>query len=51
MRYTVRLVVGKDIMNVGNTNSSTEAELMLRAVTENGGEGWVCDNIQEIMVG
>jgi|TARA_R110002020_G_scaffold397540_3_gene607669 hypothetical protein len=51
MRYTVRLVVGKEIMNVGNTNSCTEAELMLRAATENGSEGWVCDNLQEIMVG
>lgn len=51
MRYTVRLVVGKEIMNVGNTNSSTEAELMLRAVTENGSEAWICDNLQEMMVG
>jgi len=51
MRYTVKLVVGQNIMNVGNTNCSTEAELMLTAVTENGSEAWVCDNFQEIMVG
>ena len=51
MRYTVKMVVGENIMNVGNTNCSTEAELMLRAVTENGTEAWVCDNLQEIMVG
>ena len=38
-------------MNVANTNSSTEAELILSAVTENGSEAWVCDNIQEMMVG
>ena len=48
MLYTVKKVVGNNIMTVGHTNSSTEAELMLQAV---GGESWVCDNIQEIMVG
>ena len=51
MRYTVKLVVGQNIMNVGNTDCSIEAELMLRAVTENGSEGWVCDNFQEVLVG
>ena len=51
MRYTVRMIVGENIMNVGNTNSSTEAELILSTVTENGSEAWVCDNLQEIMVG
>ncbi len=48
MLYTVKKVVGSDIMNIGHTNCSTEAELMLQAV---GGEAWVCDNVQEIMVG
>ena len=51
MRYTVKLVVGEDIMNVGNTDCRTEANLMLRAVKENGSEAWVCDNLQEILVG
>ncbi len=51
MRYTVRVVFGKDIMNVGNTNCHTEANVMLRAATEKGREGWICDNLQEIMVG
>lgn len=51
MQYTVRMIVGENIINVGNTNSSTEAELILSAVTENGSEAWVCDNLQEIMVG
>ena len=51
MRYTVRLVVGKDIMNVGSTDCFTEANLMLRAIEENGSEAWVCDNLQGIMVG
>jgi len=49
--YTVKMVVGQNVMNVGTTNCSTEAELMLRAVTENGSEGWICNNIDEIMVG
>ena len=51
MRYTVKLAVGQNIMNVGNTNCSTEAELMLKAVSENGSEAWICDNLQEILVG
>ena len=51
MLYTVKMVVGKNIMNVGHTNCSTEANLMLTAVTENGSEAWICDNIQEVMVG
>lgn len=51
MRYTVKMAVGKNVMNVGSTDSSTEANLMLIAVTENGTEGWVCDNLQEILVG
>ena len=51
MRYTVKLVVGEGIMNVGNTDCHTEAKLMLRAVKENGSEAWVCDNLQEILVG
>lgn len=51
MRYTVRLVFGEDIMNVGNTDCYTEANLMLRAATENGRKGWICDNLQEVMVG
>ncbi len=51
MRYTVKMAVGKDVMNVGNTDSCTEANLILRAVTENGSEGWVCDNLQELLVG
>jgi len=51
MRYTVRLVVGKDIMNVGSTDCCTEANLILRAVKENGSEAWVCDNLQEMLVG
>ena len=51
MRYTVKLVVGEGIMNVGNTDCHTEAKLMLRAVKENGSEAWVCDNLQEVLVG
>ena len=51
MRYTVKLVVGENIMNVGNTDCHTEANLILRAVKENGSEAWVCDNLQEILVG
>ena len=51
MRYTVKMVVGENIMNVGNTDCNTEANLMLTAVTENGSEAWVCDNVQEVMVG
>lgn len=49
--FTVKMVVGENVMNVGTTNCSTEAELMLRAVTENGSEAWICNNIDEIMVG
>jgi len=51
MLYTVKMVVGENIMNVGHTNCHTEANLILNAVTENGSEAWVCDNIQEIAVG
>ena len=51
MRYTVRLVVGKDIVNVGSTDCYTEAELMLQAVKENGSEAWIADAVQEILVG
>ena len=51
MRYTVKLVVGQNIMNVGSTDCSTEAKLMLKAVTENGSEAWVCDNLKEVLVG
>tara|TARA_Y100000385_G_scaffold190415_1_gene196803 strand:+ start:17 stop:172 length:156 start_codon:yes stop_codon:yes gene_type:complete len=51
MRYTVRLVVGENIMNVGSTDCFTEANLMLRAVVGNGSEAWVCDNLQEMLVG
>ena len=51
MRYTVKMVVGENIMNVGNTDCNTEANLMLTAVTENVSEAGVCDNVQEVMVG
>ena len=51
MLYTVKMVVGENIINVGHTNCITEANLMLNTVTENGSEAWICDNIQEIMVG
>ena len=51
MRYTVKMSVGKNVMNVGSTDSSTEANLMLQAVAENGREAWICDNLQEILVG
>ena len=51
MRYTVKSVVGENIMNVGNTDCYTEANLILRTVKENGSEAWVCDNLQEILVG
>ena len=51
MRYTVIMTVGENIMDVGSTNCSTEAELMLKAVSENGSEAWICDNLQEILVG
>jgi hypothetical protein len=51
MRYTVKLVVGENIINVGNTDCYTEANLIVRAVKENGSEAWVCDNLQEILVG
>ena len=51
MGYTVKLVEGEVIMNVCNTDCHTEAKLMLRAVKEHGSEAWVCDNLQEILVG
>ena len=51
MLYTVKMGVGENIMNVGHTNCNTEANLMLKAVTENGSEAWICDNIQEVMCG
>lgn len=51
MRYTVKLVAGENIMNVGNTDCHTEANSILRTVKENGSEAWVCDNLQEILVG
>ena len=51
MRYTVKLVVGENIMNVGDTDCHTEADLIVRTVKELGGEAWVCDNLQEILVG
>ena len=45
------MVVGKEIMDVANTNNGIEAELILTAITEDGKEAWICDNFQEIMVG
>ena len=51
MRYTVKMVVGKDIMNVAHTNNGIEAELILSTLTDDGKEAWVCDNLQEVMVG
>jgi hypothetical protein len=51
MRYTVKMVVGKDIMNVANTNNGIEAGLILATLEDDGKEAWICDNIQEIMVG
>ena len=49
--YTVKMVVGKEIVKVGTTDCITEAQLMLREVTEDGSEGWICSNLQEILVG
>jgi fibronectin type 3 domain-containing protein len=51
MRYIVKMVVGKDIMNVANTNNGIEAGLILAALEDDGNEAWICDNIQEIMCG
>ena len=51
MLYTVKMVVGKEIMNVANTNNGIEAGLILAALTDDGKEAWICDNVQEVMVG
>jgi|13_taG_2_1085334.scaffolds.fasta_scaffold137626_2 hypothetical protein len=50
MRYTVKLVVGENIINVGNTDCRTEANLWTTTHTENGSKAWVCDNLQEILI-
>ena len=51
MLYTVKTVVGKDIMDIAHTNNGIEAELILAALEDDGKEAWICDNIQEIAVG
>jgi len=51
MLYTVRMVVGEDIMDVAHTNSAIEAELILATLKDDGKEAWVCDILQEILVG
>ena len=51
MLYTVKMAVGKDIMDVAHTNNGIEAELILAALTDDNKEAWICNNIQEVMVG
>ena len=51
MLYTVKMVVGKDIMDVAHTNNGIEAGLILATLEDDGKEAWICDNIQEVMVG
>ena len=53
MRYTVKLVKWDVIRNVINTNDITRAnEIEQYLIKEYGRDKvWICDNLQEVMVG
>ena len=53
MRYTVKLVKWDVVRNVINTNNITGAnEIEQYLIKEYGRDKvWICDNLQEVMVG
>jgi hypothetical protein len=53
MRYTVKLVKWDVVRNVINTNDITRAnEIEQYLIKEYGRDKvWICDNLQEVMVG
>jgi len=53
MRYTVKLVKWDVVRNVINTNDITRAnEIEQYLIKEYGKDKvWICDNLQEVMVG
>lgn len=55
MRYTVRLGIGKNIMNVCSTDCYDEAEEVVQTIKKSGNpnikEVWIADAFQEILVG
>lgn len=55
MRYTVRVIIGKNIMNVCSTDCYDEAEEVIQTIKKSGNsnikEVWIADEVEEILVG
>lgn len=53
MLYTVKVLKWDSIQNIHHTNDLTEANELVQYQAKQWGKDrvWVCDNLQEIMVG